>query len=353
MESIYFVISWLCHRRCRHCYDERFRPYRRDELTAVVAQSRRNVPRIVDHLPPSMTYRARDGGRRVGRVILAGGEVLLEPIRESVLYPAMEGLARRYRDAGGVRLIVQTTGDRLTPRLLDELLERGVHTVSVSGFDDYHVGMARPERAAALRAKLLDMFAAAGLADAALPPGRDAPAEHPGPCFNIFGATPESWIGRLWPRGRAWRNGLSTAGMEDNFCARWSGAKGFMELGRAGSEVSIEPTGEVYPCCIKTGLPLGNLLDEPLESIVAGLRGDPVYESLNRGEPQAMGLGHGWSRERFLRESTTATPKGGSYRNLCIGCDAFHDKVLKPRLEASRAARSGGAGAVAPRHPAS
>jgi hypothetical protein len=24
LESIYYVVSWLCHRQCPHCYEERF-----------------------------------------------------------------------------------------------------------------------------------------------------------------------------------------------------------------------------------------------------------------------------------------------------------------------------------------
>jgi len=29
--------------------------------------------------------------------------------------------------------------------------------------------------------------------------------------YHYFGATPDSWIGPLWPRGRAFENDLSTA----------------------------------------------------------------------------------------------------------------------------------------------
>ena len=32
MESIYYVMSWACHRKCVHCYEDRFRPYVRGEL---------------------------------------------------------------------------------------------------------------------------------------------------------------------------------------------------------------------------------------------------------------------------------------------------------------------------------
>ena len=36
MESIYYVMSWLCHRTCRHCYEDRFRPYYGEDLERVL-----------------------------------------------------------------------------------------------------------------------------------------------------------------------------------------------------------------------------------------------------------------------------------------------------------------------------
>src|ERR1051325_2927240 len=38
MQTIYWVITWACHRKCRHCYDDRFRPYAGSALTRVVAE---------------------------------------------------------------------------------------------------------------------------------------------------------------------------------------------------------------------------------------------------------------------------------------------------------------------------
>ena len=335
MESIYFVLTWLCHRRCRHCYDDRFRPYVRDELQQVVEQSQTNVPRIIDHLPESMMVTDPAGAKVKGRIIVSGGEVLLEPVRKSVLYPALEQIGSRYR--GEVHLVVQTTGDRLTARILDELLARNVSTISVSGFDSYHVGINRADRARALREQLLAMFEAAGVREA----GNGLPGDDSPPLFNIFGANEDTWIGKLWPRGRAWKNGLSRAGMEDNFCNAWSGGLNFLEKGRTGSEVSIEPTGDVYPCCLKTRLPIGNLVHEHLDDIIDSLRDHPVYEAINRGKPETMGHAFGWSTERFLAESQIDTPQGRSYQNLCIGCDRFHDKVLGPMIESARQERLG------------
>jgi hypothetical protein len=338
MESIYWVLAWACHRKCRHCYEDRFRPYRGDALQAVLAEAEANLPLVVANLPERMTYRD-NGQERVGRIILSGGEALHEATRERVTYRAIEALTERFRDRGGVRIVVQTTGDLLTPAILRELLNRGVWMVSVAGVDDFHVGMEGAGRQAAFTARLAAMFEAAGMHAS----GKQAPVrawhEEEGPLFNFFGATPEMWIGKLWPRGRAWANGLSTATLADNFCARWSGGLHFLRHGEAGSEVSIEPDGAVYPCCLKTRLPIGSLLEERLIDILDDLAGDPVYQAIDAGTPQRMGIGLGWTEADFLAKSHTLTPQGRPYANLCVGCDRFHEEVLAPRIAAARARR--------------
>lgn len=83
------------------------------------------------------------------------------------------------------------------------------------------------------------------------------------PWYHFLGATPDSWIGKLWPRGRAHTNELSQAGIADNFCNAWSGGLNFLDARHSGSEVSIQPNGNVYPCCIKTSQPIGSLLETP------------------------------------------------------------------------------------------
>ena len=75
MESIYYVMCWACHRRCKHCYEDRFRPYVRGELDAVVAEAQRNFPKIIASLPARMTYIDPDEGEKTSRVILSGGEI--------------------------------------------------------------------------------------------------------------------------------------------------------------------------------------------------------------------------------------------------------------------------------------
>ncbi|MGH9397809.1 MAG: SPASM domain-containing protein [Terriglobia bacterium] len=333
MESIYYVMTFLCHRQCKHCYEDRFHPYYGEELNEVVAQSRSSFRRIIENFPERMTYIdiEDDLREKPGRIILAGGEILLDPVRESVLYPALEMFEQKYRNAGGAHLVVQTTGDVLTQKILRELLDLRVRVVSVSGIDAFHAGLEDEPAREALRQKLTAMFLAHGMSPLPAAPNRAGLSSDQQPYFSFFGATPDSWIGKIWPRGRAQVNELSTARLTDNFCNGWSGGLNFLQHRHSGSEVSIEPNGNVYPCCMKTQLAIGNLQEEKLEAILDRLTGNPVYEAISMGHPERMGILSGWSVDKFLEKSKTVLPSGRVYQNLCIGCDAFHREILMAR----------------------
>ena len=355
MESIYYVMAWACHRKCRHCYEDRFRPYVRGALEGVVAEAERNAPRIVDHFPARMTYRdlddpLPDGGFRekTGRVILSGGESLLDAVRERVTYPVIERVNAKYAGLGGVKIVVQTTGDILTDAIVGDLMDRGVWMISVASVDDFHVGLEGPEKQKRFVDRLSALFERHGMRRSGLSAPTRNWHEEAGPLYSFFGATPDAWIGKLWPRGRAWQNGLSTAPLADNYCNRWAGGLNFLRHADSGSEVSVEPDGSVYPCCVKTRLPIGNLLEDDLIAILDSLAGVPAYEAISAGHPERMGLAHGWSEAAFVERSATTTPKGEPYQNLCIGCDRFHEQVLGPILEAARLRRRAARGASAP-----
>ncbi|MCP1336789.1 radical SAM/SPASM domain-containing protein [Futiania mangrovi] len=344
MESIYYSISWVCHRRCVHCYEDRFRPYVRDELKAVIGESLAAWPKIVANMPARMTYLdladpLPEGGYRekTGRIILSGGEVLHKAVRKPVLYPILEALQEKY-GSGGVKVVVQTTGDLLTQEIVADLLARGVWMISVAGMDDFHVGLEGDKRVP-LQEKLTRWFEAAGMVRSGLKAATRQWHEEDGPLYSFFGATEDAWIGKIWPRGRAWTNDLSRAEITDNFCNAWSGGLNFLNHGYSGSEVAVDADGNVYPCCMKTKLPIGNLTEETVEEILDDLAGHPVYEAISMGHPERMGLAHGWDMGRFLEESETVTPGGRPYRNLCIGCDRFHEKVLGPVIRDLREKR--------------
>lgn len=360
MESIYYVLSWACHRRCRHCYEDRFRPYVRQAFEGVVAEAVRNFPRIVDHFPERMTYIDLAEGpdqhtSKTGRIILSGGEALLDGVREAVTYPVIERLQARYCAVGGVKIIVQTTGDLLDDRIVGELLDRDIYMISVASVDDFHAGLEGPQKQRAFVEGLTALFQRYGMRASGVSATTRNWHEEQGPLFGFFGATPESWIGKLWPRGRAWSNSLPRGSIAENFCNRWSGGLNFLRHRYNGSEVSVEPDGSVYPCCVKTALPLGNLTEEPLLEILDSLVGVPAFEAITMGHPERMGLAHGWDEARFIEASRTTLPDGRPYENLCIGCDRFHQAHLGPVLAAARArrlaARHAAAAAPADRHP--
>lgn len=346
MQAVYWVLTFACHRRCAHCYDDRFRPYVRDGLQRVVGEGVAAYRAIIANLPDAMRWRRPDGAHEKTLLVLAGGELLIDGVRETLFYPALEAVAARW-GAAAPRLAIQTTGDVLTAPILDEILARGVSSIAVASIDDHHVGMEGEKRLPFME-KIRTLMESRGVAEVEMTAPKDGRLRAPdaaraaratGPTFLFFGAQPDLWIGELWPRGRAFANGLSDAAWETNFCARWSGAKNFLRIGEAGSEVAIEPDGSVYPCCLKTRAPLGNLTEERLEDILASVAALPAIRALNEGDPDGMGLADGWSRETFRARSSAVDGKGRTIENRCLGCDRFFEERLGAQLAALRTAR--------------
>ena len=177
-------------------------------------------------------------------------------------------------------------------------------------------------------------------------PDLDTKSKREGPTFLFFGAQPDLWIGELWPRGRAFANGLSDAAYDTNFCARWSGGLNFLKIGKAGSEVSIEPNGNVYPCCLKTKAPIGNLTEETLSEIFESVATLPAIQALNRGAPEEMGAEQGWDAATFRKKSAKEDGKGRMVENMCLGCDAFFEEHLGKQLRALRERRLAAKGKI-------
>src|SRR5215468_9733363 len=221
MESLYYVTTFLCHRTCHHCYEDRFRPYYGAERERVVEESVANHARIIENFPDRMTYldlhdcdpqtgRPRE---KIGRVILAGGEILLDPVRERVLYSALDMLHQKYSDE--VKLIVQTTGDLVTEKIVEELLSHHVWQISVSGIDNHHDGLETKVARENLVAKLTRIFDSRGMELKPLVAESAELADMEGRYFSFFGETEESLIGQLWPSGRAQQIDKSNANHRD------------------------------------------------------------------------------------------------------------------------------------------
>lgn len=318
----------------------------REEFQSLLASSQSSYKRIISNLPETFLYQdphhpLPDGrpSERIGRIILAGGELLIDGVREGLLYPCLDEIQNKYWGLEA-RITVQTTGDLLTLQYIEEMLERGVWMIAVSGMDDFHVGLEGDKRLG-LMERIRGMMAAAGVREVVMGKGQESYLTEAGPFFLFFGAQPKSWIGEIWPRGRAWSNSLSSADYSVNFCARWSGGKNFLNHGQAGAEVAIEPSGDVYPCCMKTKVALGNLTEERLTDILDSLKGHPAFEAINAGDPERMGEYLAWDRARFQAESAITRPDGAAYANLCMGCDAFfaaHLGEITQKIRADRLA---------------
>jgi hypothetical protein len=292
MESIYWVVSRDCNQQCAHCYN--------DSGPGAAGLTREQVTRCVASLPER-------GQVPLDRIILSGGEVLVWP---ELLFGALGELRARYGDS--VKLMVQTNGDLLDGEMLDRLLAAGVRRVDVSSMDDYH-----PRTTVRRRDYLEDLFRQRGMVEAgSIARGLDGldPTKLP-LVYAFWGATPETWIGPLWPRGRARENNLSQAGPEHRFCADWSGAKGFLDYRGEGCEVNIQ-LADVYPCCPMTCRPIGSLVGETLLEILDRCARNPVFQALNAGRPEAMGESLGISEEHGWQRSV-------ELGNHCLWCDEF------------------------------
>ena len=339
LQAIYWVLTWACHRKCKHCYDDRFRPYIRDALTEVVGEGQAAFQKIIDNLPDDLSWVDETGRRDRTLLVLAGGELLINGVREELFYPVLDALREKYGEHAP-KISIQTTGDVLTPDILDECLARGVESIAIASIDDYHVGM-QGEKKFAFMDRIRELMQSRGVREVSLGGAKDKRLKEPdvaagrnltGPTFLFFGAQEDLWIGELWPRGRALSSGLSKAGYDINFSARWSGAKNFLHIGRVGSEVAIEPDGSIYPCCLKTKAPLGNLTEETLADILSSVAALPAIQALNDGDPERMGASAGWTRARFQQESLAKDGRGQDIANMCLGCGRFFEQVLSAQL---------------------
>ena len=301
MESIYWVFTHRCNQYCSHCYNHS-RPGG-PSITPAEADA------VLEHLP------------RPNRLILSGGEPLVE--KELLLH-----ILRRARATFGeeTRLSLQTNGDLLDAPTLADLLDAGVEHISVASQDSYHVTREGQ------RERLVALLAGSGLRETDV--GDPAEARPQERTFSFWGATPDLWLGGLWARGRALRNGTWKANPEHNFCALWSGALGFLDDGSARQEVSIQLTS-VYPCCPGTVEALGDVAREPLIEILERHRGDPMWEALNRGEPWGMGEHTGIDAE-FARERIQ------ELGNVCLWCDEYFTKYRPGRKGPRNAATQPG-----------
>jgi hypothetical protein len=294
LESLYWVFTHNCNLRCAHCYN-----WSRPGAPTVTPDE---ADAVLSHLPA-----------KIRRINLSGGEPLVE---SDLLLRLLSDLRSRYPDA---HIQIQTNGDLLDETLLDALLATGLNHVSIASQDEWHT---QPDgKFPALR----ELFASRGLLEKKLgDPGAATDRERAIPTYSIWGATPDFWVGGVWPRGRAFKHRLAKQAPDHNFCDRWSGALGFLNNGSSQQELAVQLTS-VYACCPGTVEPLGDLAKESLSDIVARHADSPIWQALSQGDPEGMGVADGVDREHARRRIE-------ELGSVCLWCDEFfRDRIARLR----------------------
>lgn len=293
MDNIYWVITRDCNQHCGHCYNDSkpgAQGLTKDEATACV----NNLP-DPDEVP-------------VDRIALSGGEVYVNP---DLLFHLLLLIQAKYGNR--TVLAVQTNGDLLTPELLDRTLSYGVTRFAVSSQDKYHVPFSTQNKP-----NLEKLFASRGFETFDFD-GTPKVAPRETRLVSFWGATEDLWIGPLWPRGRAMKNGLAKCGPTDDFCGgHSSGAKNSLNYLEKTSSLAFQ-LADVYLCCPMTCRPVGDLRSEKLKPMLDRLKQHPAYRALNEGKPEKLGEYMGLSEAYGIQRTK-------ELGNHCLWCDEFFTK---------------------------
>lgn len=274
MRSVYWVFTLRCNDRCEHCYN--------DSSPTGEILATEELLRVVPQLPADL-----------GTLVLSGGEPTVEMEKLAAIMGAVR--ARFGRD---LPVVLQTNGDLLDEERAAALEAMGLDYLDVVSMDRFHKQQGQH------RSRLEELFGGRGW--------RPRAEHRPGTIsYRFWGATEELWLKGNWARGRAMTHGHAKLDPEHNFCALWSGARGFLDDGSDLQEVHIQLT-RLYPCCPTTYLALGDARDESVTAILDRYREHPAWKALNRGEPAELGVDPDHARARIQELG-----------DVCLWCDEY------------------------------
>ncbi len=295
LDSLYWVITHNCNDHCDHCYNSS-QP-NAVELTVEEAEQ------VIAHFP--------DAADAPARVVISGGEPL---VNRSLLYFCFDALYDRYGSRS--QYMLQTNGDLLTEKILDEILSHHVTRIDIASIDRYH--KAKGERADILKALLESHAMLFDNEGALISIGH---LTKPALTYSMWGSNQDSWIGGNWARGRSIETDTYLHDPSHNFCAITSGAKGFAGLEGSMQEVAVQ-LYNLYPCCPGTRMPLADLRRDNLTDAIIKVMEHPMWQALNRGEPWEMGIYKGVT-VAHAKERTQ------SLGNICLWCDEFFERYYE------------------------
>jgi hypothetical protein len=274
VRSLYWVFTLRCNDRCEHCYN--------DSSPTGEALPTEELLRVVPNLPAEL-----------GALVLSGGEPTVEMEKLAAIVGAV-----RARYGRELPVVLQTNGDLLDAERAAALEAMEIDFLDVVSMDRFH------KQQGAHREQLEELFRGRGWTPR---------EEHRAGTisYRFWGATEELWLKGNWARGRAIRMGHAKLDPEHNFCALWSGARGFLDEGSDLQEVHVQLT-RVYPCCPTTFLALGDAREEAVEDILERYREHPDWQALNRGEPAELGVDPAHARARIQELG-----------DVCLWCDEY------------------------------
>jgi hypothetical protein len=305
IEAIYWVFTQLCNDQCDHCYNLSGPKGARMTEAECLA--------IVNNLPPL-----------VDRIVLSGGEPIAD---KKKLYVILDALRAKYGPR--TQIMLQTNGDLLTGEILDILIVKGVTRFDIASIDRYH------KMAGGRLIELAELFESRGVNGEEKEPlvrKENFLGQFP-LSWGFWGATDDMWLGGNWARGRALEKGIWKRDPDHNFCAIMSGAIGFLNgATEVPQEISIQ-LWQINPCCPGTKDPLGDARTEKVADVLARLAENPVFLSLDKGDPFKMGESLGVTEAH-------ARKRCGELGNVCLWCDEFFTahydlKTLQPTSHAA------------------
>lgn len=299
LESIYWVFTQRCNDQCDHCYN--------NSGPKGETISQEDCLAIVENLPAQLD-----------RLILSGGEPLTEPRK---LHAILDAVQEKYE--GRTQVMIQTNGDMLNERRLDQLLERGISRVDIASIDRYH------RQAGEHIERLIKLFESRGMSGEETDPliSKDNYVK-PVASYGFWGATEDMWLGGNWARGRALQKDIWKRDGTHNFCSILSGARGFLGGTELPQEISIQ-LWKINPCCPGTRVPMGDARTEKVSDVLKRVSKSEVFRTLNTGNAYAMGVSLGVS-EAHGRERAEAL------QNICHWCDEFFERHYDPATDGPR-----------------
>ena len=294
-DQIYWAFTQLCNDKCIHCYNNSGPQGERITKEDCIA--------IVDNLPDNLT-----------KLILSGGEPLAE---KKLLYSILKRLQSKY-EGKDFNVALQFNGDLLTPKILTELIDLGVHHFSIASIDRYH------KKQGERKDLLSELFESHGIYLKAGQPTLSRQEKLKQKTrqltYSFFGANEEMWLGGNWARGRAMEYDIWKKDGTHNFCAIHSGAIGFMDHKSEDviQELSIQ-LWKVNPCCPGTVTPMGDARKEKVADIVQRMSKHDIMKKLNQGNIYGIGESIGISEEYGRKRAE-------ELQNVCLWCDEFFTK---------------------------